>query len=42
MENPTSDVEAFNNGFISLSILPNDFPEDEASTTTTAAPVVER
>ncbi|MEZ5382277.1 MAG: 5'/3'-nucleotidase SurE [Microthrixaceae bacterium] len=37
MENPTSDVEAFNNGFISQSILPNDFPEDEAPTTTTTA-----
>ena len=39
LENPTSDVEAFNNGFISLSILPNDFPDaEEPEPTTTTAP----
>lgn len=39
LENPSSDVEAFNNGFISLSILPNDFPDaEEPEPTTTTAP----
>lgn len=37
-ENPTTDVEAFNNGFISLSILPNDFPDTEEPATTTTMP----
>lgn len=38
LENPTTDVEAFNNGFISLTILPNDFPDAEEPTTTTTVP----
>ena len=38
LEDPTTDVEAFNNGFISLSILPNDFPEAEEPATTTTEP----
>ncbi len=33
-----TDVEAFNNGFISLTILPNDFPDAEEPTTTTTVP----
>ena len=36
LANPASDVEAFNNGYISLSILPNDFPEAEEPAATAA------
>ncbi|MEZ5371491.1 MAG: 5'/3'-nucleotidase SurE [Microthrixaceae bacterium] len=38
LENPSSDVEAFNNGFTSLAIRPNDFPDEEEEPTTTTAP----
>lgn len=38
LENPSNDVEAFNIGFTSLAILPNDFPDVEELPTATTAP----